>query len=141
MILDTSVLIAVLFEEPEAEQFARLILAADVCRLSVANPLELAMVLERQARPDAARQAEAFVRAASIVVEPVTLQQGTLARQAFFDFGRGRYRARQNFGDCFAYALAKAMGEPLLFKGQDSVHTDIRPARAGERGRPRKLRP
>ena len=130
MILDTSALVAILFQEPEAEKFARLILAADICRLSVANHLELAIVLERQARPDAARQAEAFLRAAAIVVEPVTLQQGALARQAYYDFGRGRHRARLNFGDCFAYALAKAMDEPLLFKGRDFVQTDVRVARA-----------
>ena len=130
MILDTSALVAVLFQEPEAENFARLILAADVCRLSVVNHLELAIVLERQARQDAARQAEAFLRAAAIVVEPVTLQQGALARQAYYDFGRGRHRARLNFGDCFAYALAKAMDEPLLFKGEDFVQTDVRVARA-----------
>ena len=130
MILDTSALVAILFQEPEAEDFARLILAADICRLSVANQLELAIVLERQARPDAARQAEAFLRAAAIVVEPVTLQQGALARQAYYDFGRGRHRARLNFGDCFAYALAKAMDEPLLFKGRDFVQTDVRVARA-----------
>jgi ribonuclease VapC len=128
MILDTSALVAILFEEPEAESFARLILAADICRLSVVSHLELAMVLERQARPDAAWQAEAFLRAASIVVEPVTLQQGALARQAYYDFGRGRHRARLNFGDCFAYALAKAMDEPLLFKGRDFVQTDVRVA-------------
>ena len=130
MILDTSALVAILFQEPEAEDFARLILAADICRLSVANQLELAIVLERQARPDAARQAEAFLRAAAIVVEPVTLQQGALARQAYYDFGRGRHRARLNFGDCFAYALAKAMDEPLLFKGREFVQTDVRVARA-----------
>ena len=130
MILDTSALVAILFQEPEAEKFARLILAADICRLSVANQLELAIVLERQARPDAARQAEAFLRAAAIVVEPVTLQQGALARQAYYDFGRSRHRARLNFGDCFAYALAKAMDEPLLFKGREFVQTDVRVARA-----------
>jgi ribonuclease VapC len=130
MILDTSALVAILFGEPEAESFARLILAAEVCRLSVVNHLELAIVLERQARPEAAWQAEAFLRAASIVVEPVTLQQGALARQAYYDFGRGRHRARLNFGDCFAYALAKAMDEPLLFKGRDFAQTDVRVARA-----------
>jgi ribonuclease VapC len=130
VILDTSALIAILFGEPEAERFARLILAADVCRLSVVNHLELAMVLDRQAKPDAARHAEALFRAASIVVEPVTLQQGVLARQAYFDFGRGSHRSRLNFGDSFAYALAKAMDEPLLFKGHDFVHTDIRIAHA-----------
>jgi len=67
----------------------------------------------------------------SIVIEPVTLQQGALARQAYYDFGRGKHRARLNFGDCFAYALAKAMDEPLLFKGRHFVHTDVRVARAG----------
>ncbi len=68
------------------------------------------------------------MRAAFIVVEPVTLQQGALARQAYYDFGRGR--ARLNFGDCFAYALARAMNEPLLFQGEDFAHTDVRVARA-----------
>lgn len=130
MILDTSALAAIFFGEPEAENFARLILAADVCRLGVVSHLELAIVLERQARPDAARQAEAFLRAASIVVEPVSLQQGALARQAYYDVGRGRHRARLTFGDCFAYALAKAMDEPVLFKGQDFAQTDVRVARA-----------
>lgn len=129
MILDTSALIAILFEEPEAEEFASLILAADVCRFSVVNRLELTMVLERQAGPDSVRQAEAFLRAAAIVEEPVTLHQGTLARQAFYDFGRGRHKARLNFGDCFAYALAKTMDEPLLFKGEDFILTDVRPVR------------
>lgn len=129
MILDTSALVAILLEEPEAEDFARLILEADICRLSVANHLELSMVLERQARPEATRQAEAFLRAAAIVEEPVTLQRGILARQAFYDFGRGRHGARLNFGDCFAYALAKAMGEALLFKGRDFARTDVQVAR------------
>ena len=128
MILDTSALIAVLFEEPEAEDFARLILDADICRLSVVSHLELSIVLERQAKPEAARQAEAFLRAASIVIEPVTLHQGALARQAYYDFGRGRHRARLNLGDCFPYALAKAMNEPLLFKGDDFARTDVRAA-------------
>ncbi len=128
MILDTSALVAILFTEPEAESFSRLILEAEVCRLSVVNHLELSMVLDRQARPEAARQAEAFLRAAGIVMEPVTLQQGALARQAFYDFGRGRHRARLNFGDCFAYALAKSMDEPLLFKGADFAKTDVRVA-------------
>ena len=128
MILDTSALVAILFGEPEAEGFARLILETDVCRLSVVNRLELTMVLERQAKPEAARQADAFLRAAAVVEEPVTLRQGELARQAFYDFGRGRHRAQLNFGDCFAYALAKAVDEPLLFKGQDFLRTDVRVA-------------
>jgi ribonuclease VapC len=75
-----------------------------------------------------ARQAEAFLRRAGVVVEPVTLEHGELARQAFLDFGKGRRKAGLNFGDCFAYALARATGEALLFKGDDFALTDIRRA-------------
>ena len=75
-----------------------------------------------------ARQADAFLRRADVVVEPVTIEQGDLARQAFLDFGKGRHKAGLNFGDCFAYALARATGEALLFKGDDFALTDIRRA-------------
>jgi ribonuclease VapC len=125
VILDTSALVAILYREPEAERFARLILAADVCRISVANHVELSMVLESQLGPEGTRQAEAFFRRAGITIEPVTLMHGELARQAFLDFGKGRHKAGLNFGDCFAYALAKSTGEPLLFKGNDFGQTDI----------------
>jgi len=130
MIIDTSALVAILYREPEAEEFVRLVHDADVCRLSVASHIELAIVVESQLGPEGARQAEAFIRRAGIVLEPVTLQQDELARQAFIDFGKGRHPAGLNFGDCFAYALAKATGEPLLFKGADFARTDIVPARA-----------
>jgi ribonuclease VapC len=74
------------------------------------------------------RQVEAFFRRAAITIEPVTVEQGDLARQAFLDFGKGRHKAGLNFGDCFAYALAKDLDEPLLFKGKDFAETDIRSA-------------
>lgn len=125
MILDTSALVAVLYREPEAEAFVRLIHEAEVCRISVANHLELAMVVESQLGPEGMRQADAFVRRAGIEIEPVTLEHGALARQAFLDFGKGRHKAGLNFGDCFAYALARASGEPLLFKEQAFALTDI----------------
>ena len=125
MILDTSALVAILYREPEAESFTQIIHEADQCRISVANHVELAMVIERQLGADAMRQAEMFFRRAGIVIEPVTLEHGELARQAFLDFGKGRHRAGLNFGDCFAYALAKATGEPLLFKGNDFAQTDV----------------
>jgi ribonuclease VapC len=128
MIVDTSAVVAILYGEPETRDFVERIHAADVCRISVANHVELAMVVESQLGPDGARQAEAFLRRAAVVVEPVTLEQGEFARQAFLDFGKGRHRAGLNFGDCFAYALAKATGEPLLFKGDDFALTDIRAA-------------
>jgi ribonuclease VapC len=83
------------------------------------------MVIEKQLGPDGMRQAEAFFRRAGIAIEPVTVDQGELARQAFLDFGKGRHKAGLNFGDCFSYALAKVTGEPLLFKGGDFGETDI----------------
>jgi ribonuclease VapC len=128
MILDTSALVAILYGEPEAQDFVERIHSAAVCRISVANHVELSIVVESQLGPDGTRQAEAFLRRAGVVVEPVTIEQGDLARQAFLDFGKGRHRAGLNFGDCFAYALARAMGEALLFKGDDFAMTDIRRA-------------
>jgi ribonuclease VapC len=128
MILDTSALVAVLYGEPEARDFVERIRAADVCRISVANHAELSMVVENQLGPNGTRQADAFLRRASVVIEPVTIEQGDLARQAFLDFGKGRHKAGLNFGDCFAYALARATGEALLFKGDDFALTDIRRA-------------
>lgn len=128
MIVDTSAAVAILYREPEAEAFARRIREADIVRMSIANWLELMMVVERQLGADAARQAELFLTSAEVTIEPVSVEQGRLARQAFLDFGRGRHRAALNFGDCFAYALAKTMGEPLLFKGDDFARTDIQPA-------------
>jgi ribonuclease VapC len=128
MIVDTSALVAILYREPEAPSFVKIIHDAEVVRISVANYVELSMVVEGQLGPDGVRQAEAFFRRAGIIIEPVTLEHGELARQAFLDFGKGRHKAGLNFGDCFAYALAKASGEPLLFKGNDFIQTDIEPA-------------
>lgn len=93
--------------------------------MSVANWFELMMVSAGRYGGEALREAEAFVSRAALIVEPVSLEHGRLARQAFLDYGKGRHRARLNFGDCFAYALAKAAGEPLLFKGDDFARTDI----------------
>lgn len=125
MILDTSAMVAILYREPEAAAFAQLIHDADICRISVATYVELSMVVESQLGPEGMRQAEAFFRRAGVTVEPVTVDHGELARQAFLDFGKGRHKAGLNFGDCFSYALAKATGEPLLFKGDDFSQTDI----------------
>lgn len=84
------------------------------------------MVIEKQLGSEGMRQADTFFRRAAIDIEPVTVEQGHLARQAFLDFGKGRHKAGLNFGDYFAYALAKAFAEPLLFKGNDFTETDIR---------------
>jgi ribonuclease VapC len=128
MIVDTSALLAVLFREPEAQLYARLIHDADRCLISAGSYLELSIVLECQAEPEAERQCEMFFRRAGITIEPFTVEQAHIARQAFHDFGKGRHPAGLNFGDCFAYALSKFSGEPLLYKGEDFKKTDIVPA-------------
>jgi ribonuclease VapC len=127
VIVDTSALIAVLYGEPEAETFIRCIHDAEITRMSVASYVELSIVVHSQLGADGLRQADTFIRRAQIVIEPITVEQGELARQAYFDFGKGRHTAQLNFGDCFSYALAKITGEPLLFKGQDFSKTDVNP--------------
>ena len=127
MIVDTSAVAAILFGEPEAARYTKVIHDADRCLMSVANFVELCIVVEGQLGTSAGRQCDMFFQRAGIVIEPVTVEQGHLARQAFHDFGKGRHPAGLNFGDCFAYALAKSMGEPLLFKGKDFSKTDIEP--------------
>jgi len=128
MILDTSALAAIFFGEPEAALYTQLIHGADRCLISAANFVEISMVIEGQIGPDAGRQCDAFFRRAGIAIEPVTVEQAHLARQAFLDFGKGRHPAKLNVGDCFAYALAKVTGEPLLFKGKDFLKTDVKAA-------------
>jgi ribonuclease VapC len=128
MILDTSALCAIFFDEPEGDGYLQMIYDADHCRMSAANFVEFAIVIEGQLGPDASRQCDMFFRRADIVIEPVTIEHAHLARQGFLDFGKGRHPAGLNFGDCFAYALAKATDEPLLYKGRDFGRTDVRAA-------------
>lgn len=125
MILDTSSVVAVLAQEADAERYIHAISHASICRISAANFVELTIVLEAQHGPEVVRQCEALFRRVGVVIEPVTLDQAHLARQAYLDFGRGRHAAGLNFGDCFAYALSKATAEPLLFKGCDFSKTDV----------------
>lgn len=125
MVVDTSALLAVLFDEPEAEVFARAIAGAEVSRISTANLLEAGIVADCQTDARTGRQLDALVADLGLRIEPVTEEQVGIARQAYLDFGRGNHPAKLNFGDCFAYALAKASGEPLLFKGDDFGQTDI----------------
>ena len=129
MILDTSALVALLVNEAEAPAFARLIEDADVVRLSAGNYLELGAVIDGRRNPALSRQVDALLAEAQVVVEPVTAEQARIAREAYRDFGRGSgHPASLNFGDCFAYALAKDKGETLLFKGDDFRRPDVRPA-------------
>jgi ribonuclease VapC len=128
MILDTSAVVAILFGEPEAAAYMQMIHAADRLLMSAGNFLELSFVIESQAGAEAGRQSDLFFRRAGIVVVSFSPRQARVAQQAFRDFGKGRHPAGLNFGDCFAYALAKVTGDPLLFKGDDFSKTDITPA-------------
>jgi len=128
MIVDTSALVAILFEEPEARRYSQLIYDADYCGLSVVSRVELAIVLDRQGGPDTLQEAKVLLRSTGITIEPVTLEQGEIALHAYSSFGRGRHPAALDFGDCFAYALAKSRNEALLFKGNDFGRTDVRVA-------------
>ena len=93
--------------------------------MSAATFVEVSIVVEAQTKSSGSRQLDAFMRRAGITIEAVTEEHAHLARQAFTDFGKGRHPAGLNFGDCFAYALAKVTGEPLLFKGRDFAKTDL----------------
>ena len=125
MIIDTSAILAILFEEPEADHFLSAIAAASSRRISAATLLETTIVLESRSGPASAHELDAFLRRAQVELEPVTPEQAQTARQAWRRFGKGNHPAGLNFGDCFAYALAKATLEPLLFKGRDFGLTDI----------------
>jgi len=126
MIIDTSALMAILRDEPEASACAKAIEAAATRRISAANFVETAIVIDASRNPIASRRFDDLVREAQLVIEPVTEAQARVARDAYRDFGRGSgHPAKLNFGDCFAYALAKSSGEPLLFKGDDFVRTDV----------------
>ena len=125
MIIDTSAIIAVLFNEDDANLYAELITQSDSRRMSAATFVETAIVVETQTKTSGSRQLDAFMRRADIAIEPVTEEHAHIARQAFIDFGKGRHAAGLNYGDCFSYALAKATGEPLLFKGKDFSKTDL----------------
>jgi ribonuclease VapC len=135
VIVDTSAVIAILRAEHDAADFAEAIEAEGVRRISAANYLEAAIVVDGSRDPVASRRFDEFVETAGLRVEPVTEHQAAVARAAYRDFGKGSgHPAGLNFGDCFAYALAKDTSEPLLFKGGDFTHTDVQPALSGPVG-------
>ena len=126
MIIDTSAIVAILRDEPEAMSCAQAIAAAKSRRVSAINYVEAAAVIDGSRNPIASRRFDELFQEAALRIEPVTEVQARIAREAYRDFGKGSgHEAALNFGDCFAYALAKAMGEPILFKGNDFRHTDL----------------
>jgi ribonuclease VapC len=125
MVIDTSALAAIFFAEPERETFLKAITAAASRLVSAASVLETGIVLEARRGDAAGREFDLFVVRADLQIVPVDTEQADLARIAWRKYGKGRHAAGLNFGDCFAYALAKASGEPLLAKGTDFSLTDV----------------
>ena len=128
MIVDTSALVAILFAEDDAERYAEALAGSEVRLMSAPNYLETGIVVDRQLGAAAGRQFDAFIARADIEIEPVTREHADIARQAYLDYGKGNHAAGLNFGDCFAYALAKSTRLPLLYKGGDFARTDVRSA-------------
>ena len=125
MIADSSAIVAILELESDARALAQAIQEAPERRLSVVSYVETAVVLDSRNNPALSRRLDAFLREAQFSLEPVSFEQARMAREAYRDYGKGRHRAGLNLGDCFAYALAKDKGEPLLFKGSDFRKTDV----------------
>jgi len=125
MVIDTSALIAIFLAEPERQNFLELILAAETRLFSAASVVETGIVIEARRGDAAGREFDLFLVRCNLQVIPVDAEQADLARTAWRRFGKGRHPAALNFGDCFAYALAKSTGEELLAKGTDFTLTDI----------------
>ncbi|CAN5494712.1 type II toxin-antitoxin system VapC family toxin [soil metagenome] len=126
MIIDTSALIAILRDEPDARRYAEAVGGARERRISAATYVEVGAVIDGSHDPVASRRVDDLLAAATINIEPVTQEQARMARDAYRDFGKGSgHAAGLNFGDCFSYALARTTGEPLLCKGDDFSWTDI----------------
>jgi ribonuclease VapC len=127
MVVDTSALVAIILREPDELVFAERIGRETTAVISAASYVELAMMA--RSRGSMGRELiDWTLQQVGIEIAPVTAAQARLAADAFAAFGRGRHPARLNFGDCFAYALAKERGEPLLFKGDDFARTGLVPA-------------
>ena len=125
MVIDTSALVAVFLAEPERQRFLNLIIEAPIRLISAANVLETGIVLEAKRGEAAGREFDLFVVRANLEIVSVDGEQIELARSAWRKYGKGRHPAGLNFGDCFAYALARFSGEPLLAKNMDFAQTDI----------------
>jgi ribonuclease VapC len=126
MILDSSALVAILHREPGHDVFLHLIEQAAEIKISAANYFETSIVIDSERDPLLSHLLDEVIAEAQIKIEPVTVEQAQIARQAYRDYGRGSgHAAGLNFGDCFSYALAKVTREPLLFKGDDFSHTEL----------------
>ena len=128
MVIDSSALLAILGDEPERHKFNEAIEAAETRVMSAATFVETSIVIESRYGAEGLRDLDQFIERAGIQITAVDSGQAHAARQAFSRFGKGRHKAGLNYGDCFSYALATVLGEPLLYKGDDFRRTDIMPA-------------
>jgi ribonuclease VapC len=128
MVVDTSVILAIIFEEADCNFFLEKLADMQVHRTSAVSYVEASMLLISRRGPDAEAELDLMLQRAEIEIVPVSVEHAKLARTAFRRYGKGRHPAGLNFGDCFSYALARSVGEPLLFKGFDFSRTDIVPA-------------
>ena len=125
MIIDSSALVAILTSESDADVLEDALIASVNRRISAVTYVEASIVMDSRSSPVLGHAFDNFLQTTQIGIEPVTIQQARLARQAYRDYGKGRHSAGLNLGDCFAYALAKDKGEALLFKGDDFRRTDV----------------
>ena len=128
MIVDTSALLAILLGEPEADDLTLAIGRAEAARLSAASYVEAGIRVDQSKNPIAQDELDDLIKRLGIAIEPVSVEQAYAARAAYRAYGKRNHPAGLNYGDCFAYALAKATGEPLLFKGDDFARTGVEAA-------------
>ena len=131
MVIDSSVLVAILLGEPERDTFQRAIDASPERLVSAMTKLETGIVMIGRRGPAARDEVDQLLARISATIVPFDKHQANIARDAFVRYGKGRHKAALNFGDCAAYALAIAEAEPLLFKGTDFGATDVEVAGMG----------
>jgi len=138
MVVDTSALVAIMGDEPERRRFNRVIEAAVATYVSAASLLETRIVLFARSGDSATLALDAFLLKSGMIVTEVSPRIADIAFDAYRRYGKGTgHGAALNYGDCFSYALAKHLGAPLLFKGDDFSHTDIRAAASEPAEQPR----
>jgi ribonuclease VapC len=128
MVVDSLALLAVFFGEPGAQELEARLLAEPQPRISAGSLLEAAIVVEARKGQSGGKELDLFLQRLNVVTEVVDAEQVVTARAGFRKYGKGRHEAGLNYGDCFAYALAVTLDEPLLFKGSDFARTDVRNA-------------
>lgn len=131
MVIDSSAVLAILLQEPEAESFARAISADPVRLISAISFLEAAIVIEARKGPAGGRELDLLLHRGKIEIVSFTPEHAEIARAAWLSFGKGRHAAGLNMGDCCSYALSRISGEPLLFKGADFLRTDVQATQSG----------